>query len=115
MSDIKLIEDLDQTTSLSDSDLLMTSVRNGNGYVSKKMTLNALADYVNSKSGDSGFGGYEMYDLSDEEGNGTFSSPEDYSNSSKNYVWYLEIPAPTSLFQKTVTKDCAVFIDGVGG
>ena len=31
----------------------MTSVRNSNGsYTSKKMTLNALADYVNSKSDD---------------------------------------------------------------
>lgn len=104
MSSIKLIEELDQTTNLSDNDLLMTSVNNGNGiYTSKKMTLGALANYVNSKSGDSGFGEYEMYDLSSEEGNGTFSSPEDYSNSSKNYVWYFEIPAYTSSFQKEVT------------
>lgn len=51
MSDIKLIEELDQTSAseLVDSDLLMTSVNNGNGiYTSKKMTLGALADYVNS-------------------------------------------------------------------
>lgn len=53
MSGIKTIEQLDQTTNLSDNDLLMTSVRNSNGsYTSKKMTLNALADYVNSKSDD---------------------------------------------------------------
>lgn len=51
MSDIKLIEELDQATNLSDNDLLMTSVNNGTGiYTSKKMTLGALADYVNSKS-----------------------------------------------------------------
>lgn len=53
MSDIKTIEQLSETSAaeLTDSDLLMTSVRNINGsYTSKKMTLNALADYVNSKS-----------------------------------------------------------------
>ena len=57
MSDIMTIEQLAETSAaeLTDSDLLMTSVRNINGsYTSKKMTLNALADYVNSKESESG-------------------------------------------------------------
>lgn len=75
MSDIKTIEQLDETSAsdLTDSDLLMTSVRNINGsYTSKKMTLNALADYVNSKSGGDGENkscGYETYDLFDSDAN----------------------------------------------
>jgi hypothetical protein len=43
MSDIMTIEQLDETSALelTDGNLLMTSVNNGNGvYTSKKMTLN---------------------------------------------------------------------------
>ena len=92
MSSIKLIEELDQTTNLSDNDLLMTSVRNSNGsYTSKKMTLNALADYVNSREsgGEMGFGGYEMIDTSEDDGvyNTSDGINEYMQNQNKNYLW----------------------------
>lgn len=76
MSDIMTIDQLDETSAseLTDSDLLMTSARNSNGsYTSKKMTLGALADYVNSKSSGTStptksyIGGPLIYDT-DEEG-----------------------------------------------
>ncbi len=57
MSDIMTIEQLDETSAseLTDNDLLMTSVNNGNDiYTSKKMTLSALADYVNSRESSNG-------------------------------------------------------------
>ena len=98
MSDIKTIEQLDETSAqeLTDSDLLMTSVRNINGsYTSKKMTLSALADYVNSReSGDvTGFGGYEIYDL---------------SNSDANYINGEEVG--NDGFTKRFTRDCEILV-----
>jgi hypothetical protein len=68
MSAPKLIEHLDPPENpLSGEDLLMASVRQNGGYVSKKITLETLAEFVNSKESEGGtaFGGYEMYDLSD--------------------------------------------------
>lgn len=120
MSSIKLIEDLDQTTSLSDSDLLMTSTRNSNGsYTSKKMTLNALADYVNSREsgGVTGFGGYEIIDTTEDE-DGVYETEtainEYMQNQNKNYLWRFKVgtsaPAGISVLEKQVHKDCKVFI-----
>ena len=101
MSSVKLIEELDQTTSLSDNDLLMTSVNNGNGiYTSKKMTLSALADYVNSREsgGGIGFGGYKIYDLSE-------------SNPSNDY-FYNEVAvfSPQNTFEHTFSQDCEIVL-----
>ena len=99
MSNPKRIEDLNQATELQDNDLLMTSVNNGNGiYTSKKMTLSALADYVNSRSGDSGFGGYEIYDLSE-------------PNPSNDY-FYNEVAVSSSqnTFDHTFSQDCEIVL-----
>ena len=124
MSEIKTIEQLDETSAsdLVGSDLLMTSVRNINGsYTSKKMTLNALADYVNSREsgGVTGFGGYEMIDTS-EDGDGIYTAEtisEYTTNRSKNYLWDLKLGAQGVYdvdvpFVKTLGKDCAIWIYG---
>lgn len=77
MSNPKKIEYLDPATNLQDDDLLFASVRDGGTeYVSKKVTLGDIANYV--KSGievvpGSGFGGYEMIDTS-EDGNGIYTA-----------------------------------------
>jgi len=107
----------------------MTSVNNGNGYVSKKMTLSALADYVNSRESGGGtivsnFGGYEIYDTS-EEGDGTCNSQEEldaYCNdNSRNLLFDLPMYASSGApfanfvvkhFEKTVSKDCLVVLNG---
>ena len=80
MSNPKKIEHLDPATNLQDNDLLFASVRDSeNRYVSKKVTLGDIADYVRSGmvvvpgGSESGFGGYEMIDTS-EEGNGIYTA-----------------------------------------
>ena len=140
MSDIKLIEELDETSAseLVDSDLLMTSVRNNNGsYTSKKMTLGALADYVNSQSDGSStstksyIGGPLIYDT-DECGDvlTTQQQVEAWEqDSNTNYLWDLVVghfegtdpstnrPKTYGVvtgFTKTVSKDCLVWIKYAG-
>jgi hypothetical protein len=75
----------------------MTSVRNTNGsYTSKKMTLSALADYVNSKSGGDGENkscGYETYDLFDSDAN--YINGEEVGNDG---------------FTKRFTRDCEILV-----
>lgn len=81
MSNPKKIERLAEATNLQDNDLLLASVKNsGNTYVSKKVTLEKIARYVSNyiEPGGGGtivsnFGGYEIYDTS-EEGDGTCNS-----------------------------------------
>lgn len=77
MSNPKKIEHLDPATNLQDNDLMFASVRDGGTtYVSKKVMLKDIADYVRSGMTvvpGSGFGGYEMIDTS-EEGNGIYTA-----------------------------------------
>lgn len=48
----KKIEDLEQTTNLSDQDLLFISKSNGSGYDSKSVTLESIAEYVKNSIGE---------------------------------------------------------------
>jgi len=122
MSNPKKIEQLDEATVLQDNDLLFASVRNDARamYVSKKVTLKDIADYVKTGMEPvvSSFGGYEMLDTS-EDGDGIYdaSTIQSYvSDSSKNYLWRLkvgingvyDVDVP---FEKTLGKDCAIWID----
>ena len=121
----KRIEQISPTISTRDqiqgNELFMVSARDtnsANGYSTKKMGIQALKDYVLAElTGNNEIvmsnGGYEMYDTS-EPSDGTYSSISEYENSSNNYAWYLKVPQGGTL-TKTVTKDCVVWIDGVGG
>ena len=109
MSNPRKIEQLDEATNLQDNDLVFASVLNSRGaYDSKKVTLANIANYVRNgmEPGGSGFGGYEMYDTS-EDTDGTYDSITEYQQSENNYAWYLSVGAGQTL-TKTVTKDCVV-------
>lgn len=139
MSNPKKIEDLIEATNLHDNDLVFASVKNsGNTYVSKKVTLANIANYVRngmepvpggngSGSGsesesESGFGGYEIYDTS-EEGDGTCNSQEELdaycADDSRNLLFDLPMYSSGAIhanfkvkhFEKTVSKDCLVVFD----
>lgn len=64
----KKIEDLEPISSedLDENDLLMVSDKTiiENNYISKKLTLATLAQYVNGSGIPGGSGGYKEYDLS---------------------------------------------------
>ncbi len=80
MSNPKRIEELTEATNLHDNDLVFASVLNaGNTYVSKKVTLANIANYVRNSmepipgGSESGFGRYEFYDSS-ETGDGRYDT-----------------------------------------
>jgi hypothetical protein len=116
MSDIMTIEQLDETSAsdLVGSDLLMTSVNNGNGvYTSKKMTLNALADYVNSKGSGGGSeqpepdingGGLEIYDM----------SKATATDNTKDYYFDVKLGGDggNASWSNIIYQDCVVFTRG---
>lgn len=115
MSTTKKIEDLAEQTILGDNDLMFMSKSNGAGYDSKKVTLASIANYVRSTLGSTGGNnsgtGYEMLDLS-EDTDGSYSSIEEYANSSNHYAWRLQVLPENSPLVKQVTKDCVVYILG---
>ena len=95
MNNPKKIEDLAEAETLHDNDLMFASVQSSeNKYVSKKVKLWDIANYVRSGMNVvPGESGYEMIDTS-EEGNGIYgaSTIQSYvSNSSKNYLWGLQV------------------------
>ena len=106
MGTVARIEQLDEINpeDLTGNELFMTSVGlGGTGrYVTKKMSMNQLVDYVNSNdSGDNdetGFGGYEMIDTSD----------------SNNYIWNHEVGSAngnnSTRLEKKVSRDCLVWL-----
>lgn len=97
----KFIEDLENPENpLSDNDLLMASVRNGNGYVSRKITLETLAEYVNSRDNAGSENGsiscgYEIYDT---------------RKDSTNDPLYFTTGNTTNLTNKTFDTDCRLII-----
>jgi hypothetical protein len=121
----KRIEQLDEQTILGDNDLVFTSVSNGAGYDSKKVTLASIANYVKSTLGGSGGNshdscGYEIYDTT-EEGDGTCNSQEELdaycADKSRNLLFDLPMYASSGVpyadwtvksFEKTVYKNCVV-------
>ncbi len=123
----KKIENLDPATNLQDDDLLFASVPNGvSAYVSKKVTLANIANYVRNgmQPIEPGFGGYEIYDLSDEEGDGRCYNQADVeaycADSSRNLLFDLDMytssatPATTftvKTLEKTVSKNCLVELE----
>ena len=115
------IEQLDPATNLQDNDLMFASVLNSeNTYVSKKVTLANIANYVRNGMepvpGGNGFGGYEMIDTSEPE-DGSYDSETISSyttDRNKNYLWNFMVGGsgdPVTL-EKTVSKDCFVWIVG---
>ena len=103
----KKIEDLEPISSedLDENDLLMVSDKTiiENNYISKKLTLATLAQYVNGSGGGtivSNFGGYEIYDTS-EEGDGTCRSQAEltaYQNdNSRNLLFDLPMYASSGV------------------
>ena len=111
----KKIEDLEQTTNLSDPDLMFISKSNGNGYDSKKVTLASIAEYVRNSIDSGGSGsssdenpscscGYKIYDISSD-------------NSNSDYIFKEEIPfvaAGSANYPKSwshdFTHDCEIFL-----
>ena len=135
MSNPKRIEELTEATNLQDNDLMFASVLNSRGsYDSKNVTLATIANYVRngmeivpSGSGSdnddgsctathSGPCGYEMIDTS-EDGEGIYNAEtiSEYTSSrSKNYLWNFMVgPENPESLEKTVSKDCLVWINGV--
>ena len=130
MGTVARIEQLDEINpeDLTGNELFMTSVGQGgtSRYVTKKMSMNQLVDYVNSKDSggndETGFGEYETYDTS-ESGDGVYTTAEEVQeycdDPSKNYLWDLLVgrgswnaslyPVVTG-FEKTFHKDCAIYI-----
>jgi len=125
------IEQLDPATNLQDNDLMFASVLGADDtYVSKKVTLEDIANYVRNgmepvpdgSGSESRFGGYETYDTS-ESGDGIYTTSAEVQeycdNPSKNYLWDLLVgrgswnatinPVVTG-FEKTFHKDCAIYI-----
>ena len=105
MSNPKKIEDLDPAERLQDDDLLFASVPNDvSAYVSKKVTLGDIANYVRNgmEPVESGSGGYEMYDVSDSNNDYIFNETIScVAPGSANY--------PTS-YTHHFTHDCEILL-----
>ncbi len=100
MSDIMTIEQLDETSAseLTDNDLLMTSVWNGSKYISKRMNIQALKDYVmTGNQSSSSSSQYLIYDVKE--------------NETEQYVIDLTPNNEEKTFSKTVSQDCMVLIN----
>lgn len=93
------IEHLDEQTILGDNDLVFTSVSNGAGYDSKKVTLASIANYVKSALGGSGGNsgpcscGYEIYRMSE-----------------SNVGDYIYEESVSGSWTKTFNEDCEILM-----